>query len=139
MNPGRFAPITCSLRVDSPHLIAIIYYYRWSLFRQFLVIIYLLLVCKKKKKIHSFWSTLNIYLLVVYKKNNNSFILVYFNYLSKISSETFLAKFTKNHTRTVKRLVFFVPTQKCMKWLRCCTIVQITSFLMNYTSNAKII
>jgi hypothetical protein len=80
-----------------------------------------------------------IYLLVVCKKNNNSFILVYFNYLSKISSETFLAKFTKNHTRTVKRLVFFVPTQKCMKWLRCCTIVQITSFLMNYTSNAKII
>ena len=32
----------------------------------------------KKKKIHSFWSTLIIYLLVVYKKNNNSFILVYF-------------------------------------------------------------
>jgi hypothetical protein len=33
--------------------------------------------------------------------------------LSKISSETFLAKFTKNHTRTIKRLGFFlVPTQK---------------------------
>ena len=38
--------------------------------------------------------------------------MVYFNYsfiscLSNISSETFLAKFTKNHTRTVKRLGFF--------------------------------
>ena len=31
---------------------------------------------QKKIIIHSFWSTLIIYLLVVYKKNNNSFILV---------------------------------------------------------------
>ena len=31
---------------------------------------------QKKNIIHSFWSTLIIYLLVVYKKNNNSFILV---------------------------------------------------------------
>jgi hypothetical protein len=37
--------------------------------------------CIQKKIIHSFWST-------------------------KISSETFLAKFTKNHTTTVKRLFF---------------------------------
>jgi hypothetical protein len=35
--------------------------------------------------------------------------------------------------------LFFVPTQKCMKWLRCCTSAQITSFLMNYASNAKIV
>ena len=67
------------------------------------------------------------------QENNNSFILVYFNYLFiscmqkkiiihlfwstfvKDPSETFLAKLTKKHTRTVKRLFFFVPTQKCMK------------------------
>jgi hypothetical protein len=47
-----------------------------------------------------------IYLLVVCKNNNNSFILFYFKYLfiscllfSKLSSETFLAEFTKNNTQ----------------------------------------
>jgi hypothetical protein len=38
------------------------------------------------------------------------FVLLIINMLS-----TFLAKFTKNHTKTVKSFVFFVPTQKCMK------------------------
>ena len=104
-------------------------------FDNFLVIIYLLVVCKKNI-IHSFWSTLIIYSLVAYKKK---WYFIHFGLLlSKISSETFLAKFTKNHTRTVKSF-FFVPTQKCMKWLRCCTSAQITSFLMNYASNAKIV
>jgi hypothetical protein len=32
----------------------------------------------QKKKIHSFWSTLIIYVLVAYKKKHNSFILDYF-------------------------------------------------------------
>ena len=85
MNPGRFAQITCSPRVDSPRKVSrfapLNRYYTIIdevFFDNFLVIIYLL-VCKKKKKIHSFWSTLNIYLLVVHtKNNNNSFILVYF-------------------------------------------------------------
>ena len=37
-------------------------------FDNFLVTIYLLVVCQKKMIIHLFWSTLIIYLLVVYKK-----------------------------------------------------------------------
>ena len=77
-----------------------------------------------------------IYLLVVCKKNN-TFILVYFCQRSQM--KLFLQNLQKQHTRTVKRLFFFVPTQKCMKWLRCCTSAQITSFLMNYASNAKIV
>ena len=78
MNPGRFAPITCSLRVDSPHLIAIIYYYRWSLFRQFFLVIIYLLVCKKNN--NSFILVYFKYLFIscTYKKKKNSFILVYF-------------------------------------------------------------
>jgi hypothetical protein len=93
---------------------------------------FLLPVCR----IHSFWSTLNIYLLVVHtKKNNNSFILVYFCQRSQV--KLFLQNLQKT-TITVK-MFFFVPTQKCMKWLRCCTSAQITSFLMNCTSNAKIV
>ena len=72
-----------------------------------------------------------IYLLVVCKKNNNSFILVYFCQRSQV--KLFLQNLQKQHARTVKRLwFFFVPTQKCMKWLRCCTSAQIT----NYASNA---
>ena len=104
-NPGRFALITCLPRKVSRFAPLNRYYIIIDevFFDNFLVIIYLLVVCKK---------------------NNNSFILVYFNYLfisciqkkriihsfwsslSKISSETFLAKFTKNHTRTVKSFFF---------------------------------
>ena len=76
-------------------------------FDNFLVFIYQLYA--KKIIIHSFWSTLFIY--CIQKIIIHSFWFT----LSKISSETFLAKFTKNHTWTVKsqKVVFFVPTQKC--------------------------
>ena len=54
-----------------------------------------------------------IYLLVVCKNNTNSFILVYFKYLfisclllSKLSSETFLAKFTKTTHKNSKKIFF---------------------------------
>ena len=100
LNPGRFAPITCSPRVDSPRVVSPRKVSRFASLNRyyiiidevfldnFLVIIDLLVVCKKKI-IHSFWST-----------------------LSKISSETFLAKFTKNHTRTVKRVGYFCTNAK---------------------------
>jgi hypothetical protein len=68
MNPGRFAPITCSPRKVSRFASLNRYYIIDEVFYDnFLLIIYLLVVCKKKI-IHSFWSTLIIYLLVVYKK-----------------------------------------------------------------------
>ena len=57
--------------------------------KNFLVIIYLLYLYAKKIIIHSFWST-----FVKDLKGN------------------FLAKLTKNHTRTVKRLFFFGPNSK---------------------------
>jgi hypothetical protein len=95
-NPGRFAPITCLPWVDSPRKVSRFaplnrYYIIIDeiFFDNFLVIIYLLVVCKKnnnsfilvyfnylfisciqKKIIHSFWSTLIIYFLVVYKKKS---------------------------------------------------------------------
>ena len=86
-NPGRFALITCLPRKVSRFAPLNCYYIiieRWSLFRQFFGIIYLLVVCKKIITIHSFWSTLIIYVLVVYKQNNNSFILVYFSQRSQV-------------------------------------------------------
>jgi hypothetical protein len=51
------------------YTIGIIYYYRWSLFRQFFSN-YLFISMQKKIIIHSFWSTSNIYLLVVHTKNS---------------------------------------------------------------------
>ena len=126
-NPGRFALITCSPRVDSPWVVSPRKVSRFAplnryyiiivevFFDNFLLIIYLIVVCKKKVIIHSFWST-----------------------FVKDLNRNFLVTFSKNHTWTVK-IYFFVPTQKCMKWLRCCTNAQITSFLMNYASNAKIV
>ena len=66
---------------------------------------------QKKIIIHSFWSTLNIYLLVVHaKKNNNSFILVYFCQRSQV--KLFLQNLQKQHIRTVKRLGFFCTNAK---------------------------
>ena len=73
-------------------------------FDNFLVIMYLLVVCKKK--IHSFWST-----------------------FVKDLKRNFSCKIYKKPHKNSKKVVFFlVPTQKCMKWLRCCTSAQITSF-----------
>ena len=83
-------------------------------FDYFLEIIYLLVVCKKTN--NSFILVYFKYLFIscTYKKNNNSFILVYFCQRSQV--KLFLQNLQKQHTRTVKRLVFFfVPTQKCMK------------------------
>jgi hypothetical protein len=146
MNTGRFAPITCSPRVDSPWVVSPRKVSRFAPLNRYYII---------KDEVFFDYFLEIIYLLVVCKKYNNSFILVYFKYLfisctykkkiiqsflSKISSETFLAKFTKTtHKNSQKVGFFFVPTQKCMKWLRCCTSAQITSFLMNYASNAKIV
>ena len=58
MNPGRFAPITCSPRKVSRFSPLNRYYIIIDevFFDNFLVIIYLLVVCKKTI-IHSFWST----------------------------------------------------------------------------------
>jgi hypothetical protein len=88
-NPGRFAPITCSPRKVSRFASLNRYYIMIDevFFDNFLVIMYLLVVCKKK--------FLHFDLL-----------------LSKISSETFLAKFTKNHMRTVKEVFFFCTNAK---------------------------
>ena len=55
-----------------------------------------------------FWEI--IYLLVVCKKYNNSFILVYFCQRSQV--KPFLQNLQKQHTRTVKRLVFFCTNAK---------------------------
>ena len=119
--PGRFA------RKVSRFAPLNRYYDRWKLFRQFLGIIYLLVVCKK---------------------NNNSFMLVYFNYLciklytKKIIIHSFWSTFVKDlkrnfsckiykkphkNSKKPKGCFFIVSTQKCMKWLRCCTSAQITS------------
>ena len=88
-NRGRFAPITCSPRKVSRFASLNRYYIMIDevFFDNFLVIMYLLVVCKKK--------FLHFDLL-----------------LSKISSETFLAKFTKNHMRTVKEVFFFCTNAK---------------------------
>ena len=117
-NPGRFAPITCSPRADSPWVLsprkvsrfAPLNRYYIIIDEDFFEIIYLLVVCKKKY---------NSFILVyfkyscTYKKKNNSFILVYFCQRSQV--KLFLQNLQKQHTRTVKRLFFFVPMQKCMK------------------------
>jgi hypothetical protein len=117
-----------------------------------------LLVCKKK--IHSFILVYFKYLFIscAYKKNN-SFILVYFcqrsqaklslQNLQKTTQANWLT-FRSETTRIPRNAIdpdlskqrhgwSIVPTQKCMKWLRCCTSAQITSFLMNCASNAKIV
>jgi hypothetical protein len=143
-NPGRFAPITCSPRVDSPWVVSPRKVSRFAplnryyiIFDYFLEIIYLLVVCKKYN--NSFILVYFKYLFIscTYKKKKNSFILVYFCQRSQV--KLFLQNLQKQHKKSQKVGFFFVPTQKCMKWLRCCTSAQITSFLMNYASNAKIV
>ena len=115
-NPGRFALITCSPRVDSPWVVSPRKVSRFAplnryyiiidkvFFDNFLEIIYLLVVCKKIN---------NSFILVYFKylfisctttKNNNSFILVYFCQRSRV--KLFLQNLQKQHTRTVKRFFF---------------------------------
>jgi hypothetical protein len=53
------------------------------------------------------------YLFISCMQKNNTFILVYFCQRSQM--KLFLLNLQKQHTRTVKRFFFFVPTQKCMK------------------------
>jgi hypothetical protein len=80
-------------------------------FDNFLVLFIYQLYAKKKVIIHSFWSTLIIYVLVVYKK---IMILSFWSTFVKDLKRTFLAKFTKNHTRTVKsqKVGFFLYQRK---------------------------
>ena len=135
MNPGRFAQITCSPRKVSRFAPLNRYYIIIDevFFDNFLVIMYLL-VCKKKNSFNLVYFK-HLFISCTYKKKN-SFILVYFCQRSQV--KLFLQN-TTQVARTVKRLFFFVQTQKCMKRLRCCTSAQITSFLMNYASNAKMV
>ena len=117
LNPGRFAPITCSPRVVSPR--------KWSRFaplnRYYIIkdevffdyfweIIYLLVVSKKYN--NSFILVYFKYLFIscTYKKNNNSFILVYFCQRSQV--KLFLQNLQKQHTRTVKSFFFFCTNAK---------------------------
>ena len=74
--------------------------------------IYLLVVHTKKIIIHSFWSTLNIYLLVVHTKK--IIIHLFWSTFVKDLKRNFSCKiYKKKHTQ--EQVVFFVPTQKCMK------------------------
>ena len=136
MNPGRFAPITCSPRVVFPRKVS-----RFSplnryyiiidevFFDNFLVIIYLLVVCQKNNNAFILVYFNYLFISCTYKKNINSFILVYFKIVKDLKWNFSCKIYKKRPTRTVKRLeFFFVPMQKCMKWLRCCTSAQITSF-----------
>jgi hypothetical protein len=133
-NPGRFAPITCSPRVDSPWVVSppINCYYiiiDEVFFDNFWEIIYLLVVCKKNN--NSFILVYFKYLFIscTYKKNNNSFILAYFCQRSQV--KLFLQNLQKQHARTVKRLCFFFCTNakvhEMTKMLYKCA---------NYASNA---
>ena len=121
LNPGRFAPITCSPRVDSPWVVsprkvsrfAPLNRYYIIIDEDFFEIIYLLVVqnvCKKNN--NSFILVYFKYLFIscTYKKNNNSFILVYFCQRSQV--KLFLQNLQKQHTRTVKRLGFFLYQRK---------------------------
>ena len=77
--------------------------------RYFLVIIYLLVVCKKIN--NSFILVYFKYLFIrcTYKKNNNSFILVYFCQRSPV--KLFLQNLQKNPHKNSKKVVFF--------WYQC--------------------
>jgi hypothetical protein len=121
---GRFAPITCSPRVDSPRVVSPRKVSRFAplncyyiiidevFFDNFLEIIYLLVVCKKK--FNSFILVYFKYLFIscTYKKKKNSFILVYFCQRSQV--KLFLQNLQKQHKRTVKRL-FFLYQRKVHK------------------------
>ena len=100
-NPGRFAPITCSPRVDSPWVVSPRKVSRFAPLNRYYII-------KDEVFFDHFLEI--IYLLVVCKKNNNSFILVYFCQRSQV--KLFLQNLQKQHTRTVKSLVFFCTNAK---------------------------
>ena len=149
-NPGRFAPITCSPRVDSPWVVSPRKVSRFAplnryyiiieeiFFDNFLEIIYLLVVCKKNNNSFILVYIKYLFISCTYKKNNNSFILVYFCQRSQV--KLFLQNLQKQHTRTVKRLVFLCTNAKVhemTKMLYKCT--NNLFFLMNYASNAKIV
>ena len=72
LNPGRFAPITCSPRVDSPWVVSPRKVSRFAPLNHYYII---------KDEVFFDYFLEIIYLLVVCKKYNNSFILVYFKYL----------------------------------------------------------
>ena len=111
MNPGRFAPITCSPPLNRYYIIKDVVF-----FDNFLVIIYKFISCNLyAKKIiihwnHSFWFTLIIYLLVVCKKNNHSF----WSTMVKDLERNFSCKIYKKSHKNSKK-IFFVPTLKFMK------------------------
>jgi hypothetical protein len=113
-NSGRFAPITCSPRKVSRFAPLNRYYIIIDevFFDNFLVIIYLLVVCKKNN--NSFILVYFNYLFIsCIQKKNNSFMLVYFCQRSKRNCSCKINK--KNPHKNSKKVVFFVPTQKCMK------------------------
>ena len=115
MNPGRFAPMTCSPRVDSHRVVSPrkvsrfvplnLYYIIIDevFFDNFFIIIYLLVVCKKNN--NSFILVYFNYLFICcIQKNNNSFILVYF--CQRSQAKLFLQNFQKPHKNN-KKVVFF--------------------------------
>ena len=79
-------------------------------FDNFLEIICLLVECKKNN--NSFILVYFKYLFIsyTYKKKKKSFILVYFCQRSQV--KLFLQNLQKQHTKTVKRLVFFLYQRK---------------------------
>ena len=97
----RFAPITCSPRVDSPWVVSPRKVSRFAPLNCYYIII-------DEIFFNNFLEV--IYLLVVCKKNNNSFILVYFCQRSQF--KLFLQNLQKQHTRTVKSFFFFLYQRK---------------------------
>ena len=89
-----FAPESESIRPTQ----SLLYYNRWSLFRQFFSN-YLLI--SMQKKIHSFCSTLNIYLLVVHTK--------------KIIIHSFWATFVKDPKRNFSCQIYKNPHKNSKK------------------------
>jgi hypothetical protein len=96
--------------VDSPPINCYYIIIDEVFFDNFWEIIYLLVVCKKNN--NSFILVYFKYLFIswTYKKNNNSFILVYFCQRSQV--KLFLQNLQKQHARTVKRLCFFLYQRK---------------------------
>ena len=118
LNPGRFAPITCSPRVDSPCVVSPRKVSRFAPLNRYYIIID-----------EVFFDFGNYLFISCMQKNNNSFILVYFCQRSR--AKLFL-QITKNHTRTEKRLFFCTNAKvhemtkmlyKCANNLSPCSVV----------------
>ena len=101
IRPGSFRP---GKWVDSPPLNRYYIIIDEVFFDNFWEIIYLLVVCKKNNNSFIFVYFKYLFISCTYKKNNNSFILVYFCQRSQV--KLFLQNLQKQHTRTVKRLFF---------------------------------